>query len=30
LGEHTEVVLGDVLGMTPDEIETLRAAGGLG
>jgi formyl-CoA transferase/CoA:oxalate CoA-transferase len=30
LGEHTEVVLGDVLGMTVQEIEILRAAGGLG
>lgn len=30
LGEHTEAVLSDVLGMTANEIETLRAAGGLG
>jgi crotonobetainyl-CoA:carnitine CoA-transferase CaiB-like acyl-CoA transferase len=30
LGEHTEAVLGDVLGMNAHEIETLRAAGGLG
>jgi crotonobetainyl-CoA:carnitine CoA-transferase CaiB-like acyl-CoA transferase len=30
LGEHTEAVLGDVLGMTAHEIETLRATGGLG
>lgn len=30
LGEHTEAVLGDVLGMTTSEIEALRAAGGLG
>lgn len=30
LGEHTEAVLNDVLGMTANEIETLRAAGGLG
>lgn len=30
LGEHTEAVLCDVLGMTANEIETLRAAGGLG
>lgn len=30
LGEHTEAVLSDVLGMTAHEIETLRAAGGLG
>ncbi len=30
LGEHTEDVLGEVLGMTTNEIETLRAAGGLG
>jgi len=30
LGEHTETVLSDVLGMTADEIEALRAAGGLG
>jgi len=30
LGEHTEDVLGEVLGMTAHEIEALRAAGGLG
>jgi CoA:oxalate CoA-transferase len=30
LGEHTEDVLAEVLGMTTNEIETLRAAGGLG
>ena len=30
LGEHTEAVLSDVLGMTTNEIETLRGAGGLG
>ena len=30
LGEHTEAVLSDVLGMTAAEIESLRAAGGLG
>ena len=26
LGEHTEQVLGEVLGLSPDEIEALRAA----
>ena len=30
LGEHTETVLSDILGMTQDEIAVLRAAGGLG
>ena len=30
LGEHTEAVLSDVLGMTAPEIEILRAVGGLG
>ena len=30
LGEHTEVVLGEVLGMSAADIERLRAAGGLG
>ena len=27
LGEHTQQVLGDVLGMSGDEIERLRAQG---
>jgi formyl-CoA transferase len=27
LGEHTEPVLRDVLGKTPDEIQALRARG---
>jgi formyl-CoA transferase/CoA:oxalate CoA-transferase len=30
LGEHTEAVLSEILGMTQDEISVLRAAGGLG
>ena len=30
LGEHTEAVLSDILGMSKDEIAVLRAAGGLG
>lgn len=30
LGEHTEIVLSGVLGMTQQEIDALRAAGGLG
>ena len=30
LGEHTEIVLGDILGMTREDIDALRAAGGLG
>ncbi|MFG1345627.1 formyl-CoA transferase [Xanthobacter autotrophicus DSM 431] len=30
LGEHTEEVLGDVLGFSPDQIATLRQSGALG
>jgi crotonobetainyl-CoA:carnitine CoA-transferase CaiB-like acyl-CoA transferase len=30
LGEHTETVLSDILGMSREDIEALRAAGGLG
>lgn len=30
LGEHTEVVLRELLGMTEQEVEALRMAGGLG
>jgi crotonobetainyl-CoA:carnitine CoA-transferase CaiB-like acyl-CoA transferase len=30
LGEHTETVLSDILGMTREDIDALRAAGGLG
>lgn len=30
LGEHTEQVLNEVLGMNAEQIETLRKAGGLG
>jgi len=29
LGEHTEAVLGDVLGLGADELERLRSSGGL-
>ena len=27
MGEHTEAVLGEVLGLTPDEVAQLRATG---
>ncbi len=30
LGEHTDTVLRDILGMTPEDIDALRTAGGLG
>jgi crotonobetainyl-CoA:carnitine CoA-transferase CaiB-like acyl-CoA transferase len=30
LGEHTDAVLGELLGMTPDAIAELRATGALG
>jgi crotonobetainyl-CoA:carnitine CoA-transferase CaiB-like acyl-CoA transferase len=30
LGEHTEIVLSEILGMTQGDIDALRAAGGLG
>jgi len=30
LGEHTETVLSEILGMTQGDIDALRAAGGLG
>ncbi len=30
LGEHTEIVLSDILGMTREDIDALRGAGGLG
>jgi len=30
LGEHTDEVLRDVLGLGPTEIDSLRAAGALG
>ena len=29
LGEHTDEVLGDVLGYAPDRIETLRREGAI-
>jgi crotonobetainyl-CoA:carnitine CoA-transferase CaiB-like acyl-CoA transferase len=30
LGEHTDAVLGDLLGLDAGEIDTLRAAGVIG
>jgi len=27
MGEHTEAVLGEVLGLTPDDVAALRESG---